>query len=324
MAITSVGYGGTINEVEMALTAGSFPAEYGVLAASAWKVTAAAGMDRGVAIAPGTGYGHFVTVTSDTQVVLQGAPVSSGSRWDTVVMRRDWQPPAGESAFVLVQGSTSQAIAAGRLNTPGVEDDQPVALVRFTAGQTAPTQIIDLRCWSGNAGLIAASADALAYLGRLGSRVTIGDTVWTRAIDPTGSLAWSPAYAGSKKSRFINIAASGTLNGAVDIVPAQPLPASPFGSLGFQVTVTASISTRMAAGRGAVLELLYDGVSFAEDRASNDGVASALITLSATLPIFVDAGGPHTIRARLTSLAGEITVYQVGYVLIEAEPRGAL
>lgn len=190
MAITSVGYGGTINEVQMATTAGFFAAEYGVLGANAWKVSAAAGMDRGVAIAPGTGYGHFVTVTSDTQVVLQGAPVSSGSRWDTVVMRRDWQPPAGESAFVLVQGSTSQTIAAGRLNAPGVEDDQPIALVRFTAGQTAPTQIVDLRCWSGNAGLIAASTDALAYLDRLGSRVRVGGDHWSRVIDGQGSPAW--------------------------------------------------------------------------------------------------------------------------------------
>lgn len=190
MAITSVGYGGTINEVQMATTAGFFAAEYGVLGVNAWKVSAAAGMDRGVAIAPGDGYGHFVTVTSDTQVVLQGAPVTSGSRWDTVVMRRDWQPPAGESTFVLVQGSASQTIAAGRLNTPGVEDDQPIALVRFTAGQTAPTQIIDLRCWSGNAGLLAGSELALGYLQRLGTRVAIGSNVWSRVLDDQGSATW--------------------------------------------------------------------------------------------------------------------------------------
>lgn len=250
MAITSVGYGGTINEVEMALTAGSFPAEYGVLGANAWRVSAAAGMDRGVAIAPGVGYGHFVTVTSDTQVVLQGAPVSSGSRWDTVVMRRDWQPPAGESTFVLVQGSTSQTIAAGRLRAPGVEDDQPIALVRFTAGQTAPTQIIDLRCWAGNAGLIAASTDALAYLDRLGSNVRVGNDAYARMFDGQGSPAWVARAVAPTSGALGLVAGYATYGDAPRFVYDQPMAHASGGVL--RTADTANVGPYVAFGVATV------------------------------------------------------------------------
>jgi hypothetical protein len=44
-----------------------------------------------------------------------------------------------------VGGSAAKAVAAGVLSTPGVSDDQPIWLVRFQAGLTAPQELFDLR-----------------------------------------------------------------------------------------------------------------------------------------------------------------------------------
>lgn len=188
--IVSKGYDGSIDEVEWARLAASLGAEYGVLSESAWKVTAAAG-DRNVQVAVSDGFGHgVVDRVTGTPAVVQGAVVASGSRWDTVVARRDWQPAGGLTTFAIVTGTATKAISAARLKNPGVTDEQPIALVKFAAGQSDPQEITDLRCWAGNGGLVAADVAALEYLGKLGTRVRIGAADYVRVVGAGGVPAW--------------------------------------------------------------------------------------------------------------------------------------
>ncbi len=142
---SSVGYEGTVDERGWARLSFHFGRTYGFGGQNHWRVQPVPGVDRTVRVTAGSGYGRGVLDTaSDTDIQLP--PVASGSRWDTIVARRDWQPRPGTTTFEYVTGGTSQALAGGlNTTTPGVIDDQPLALVQITAGQTAPTAVVDLR-----------------------------------------------------------------------------------------------------------------------------------------------------------------------------------
>jgi len=190
MAITSVGYDGSINESQWARLiplVGS--SHYGVAGTGDWKVTSHPTMDRGVRIATGTGWGHGVMDTSDATVSLQGASLGSGTRWDMVVARRNWSGVGGNTTFILIGGSSSKALPS-RNTSPGTLDDQPIALVQFTAGQTAPTQIVDLRCWGRNGGMVVRDDLALGYLKEPGTTVTVNDLTWLCGFDANGNASW--------------------------------------------------------------------------------------------------------------------------------------
>lgn len=193
MAIVSKFYDGPVTESDWAKNRMGSPF-YGVNTSDSWNVSATTG-DRTISIAVGDGFGHGVADVSDTNVTLQLDPITSGSRWDLIAMRRDWQPVAGgPSAFVKVTGQASKIIPAGRLNNPGVQDDQPLALVQVTAGQTQPTAIVDLRCWAGPGGLEARDDLARSYLAYPGAEVRIGQAVWRYTAQPNNLWAWVPDY----------------------------------------------------------------------------------------------------------------------------------
>ena len=148
MAITSVGYDSDqgINEGGWATISRYLGKEPCTLGATGWQVTSVTGPDRTVRVAVGTGYGWGVKDDSSTSVDLQLATVASGSRWDTIVAARDWRPiPGGVTSFAVRQGTSTKALAASLLNNPGVQHDQPLALVQVTAGVSTPTAVIDLR-----------------------------------------------------------------------------------------------------------------------------------------------------------------------------------
>ena len=128
---------------------------YGVRSAGDWVVSAVAGADRTVSIAPGFGFASGVIDKTTENDTIQLDTVSSGSRWDLIVARRDWTPTAGETKFMKINGGSVKAIPGGRSMIPGGIDDQPLALVQVTAGQTQPTAIVDLRCWATNGGMVA-------------------------------------------------------------------------------------------------------------------------------------------------------------------------
>ncbi|MET4618706.1 hypothetical protein ABIE18_000129 [Arthrobacter sp. 2762] len=165
-------------------------ARYGVLGVNDWKVTPVAGADRTVSIAPGHGFGCGVTDQTVANETLQFDINTTGTRYDLVVVRRDWTPTAGVSKFDIVKGSASKAIPGTRKSGQGVEDDQPIALVPIVAGQTQPGTIIDLRCWTSNGGVIAKDTLALGYLAQLGACVLIGSTTWRYTFGTNGVAGW--------------------------------------------------------------------------------------------------------------------------------------
>lgn len=167
--------------------------EYGVKGAGDWKVTAVAGQPFTLAIAPGSGWGHGVYDTTDQQETIQVATLASGTRWDFIGTRRDWKPAGGgPSAFASIINAGGKQLPATRKNDPGNEDDQPLALVQWTAGQTQPTTILDLRCWAGNGGVEAVDTLALTYLDKPGAAVKVGPTLWRYELGVNQLWVWKP------------------------------------------------------------------------------------------------------------------------------------
>ena len=191
MALTSIGYDGTVNEAQWAdLVPSAGSSEYGVKGAGDWKVTTHPTTPGGLNVAPGTGWGQGVMdVTDAIETVVQTSLPSSGTRWDLVVRRRDWTPPGGTTSLVIIQGSATQQLPP-RTQNPGVTDDQPLALVQWTAGQTQPTATVDLRAWAGNGGMVAKDQLALTYLARVGATVTIAGTKWQYVLDSNDNPTW--------------------------------------------------------------------------------------------------------------------------------------
>lgn len=154
--------------------------EYGVVGAGDFKLTAHPTTPYAVNLAPGQAWGQGVYDESDATVtVTSPTPAAGTTRWDLICARRDWQPVAGgPTSFVSVQGGASKQIPAGRANTPGTLDDQPLWLVEWKAGQNQPNAIVDLRVWAGNGGALAKDLLVREYLKRLGTQVKIGKTTW--------------------------------------------------------------------------------------------------------------------------------------------------
>lgn len=188
MAITSAGFDGVVDEVQFAKMARFTGADYAVGSNTALRVTPVTTANLTVQVAAGAGFGHGVLSESDTVVNLQAPAVLSGSRWDTVVLRRDWQPPGGTAAVMLLQGTSSKLVASSRKTGPGVLDDQLLALVRFQAGQTLPQEIIDLRTWPSK---VYAANDLAALPGAsLGTEAVVGGIRYRRELDASQNLAW--------------------------------------------------------------------------------------------------------------------------------------
>jgi hypothetical protein len=195
MAIISVGYDGAVTEsqwADMIKKVGS--AEYGVVGLNDWRVEPVPSADRTISIATGKGWGHGVFDENTASVTIQLDTVSSGSRWDLIVMKRDWTGVGGSSTFVKVNGTSAMEIPVGRISGPGVIDDQPIALVQVNAGQTAPGTIVDLRVWAGSGGVTMVHDLALTYMASsLGTHILDSGNgmKYQRRVGPDGNPLWS-------------------------------------------------------------------------------------------------------------------------------------
>jgi hypothetical protein len=201
----NIGFLGEVTSAETPLVLGK-GAMYSMVTAGALRVTAGGTGDRAVTIAAGQAWGDGVLSIWNTGAVLNLDPASGSDRWDTIVIRRTWQPastPTGTAVLMALAGGTSQAIAATRTTDRGVTtSDQPIALVRVRAGSAtiSSSDIVDLRCWSGQGGgLVAQSEDALQYLADPGTEVRIGDTVWSRQVTTAGALEWKARVLGGRE-----------------------------------------------------------------------------------------------------------------------------
>lgn len=187
MAITSKGYEGTINYTDWARIAQYLGAQYSV----AGGLAASPGSgDRTVTVGIGRAYGHGIFDDLTEAETVGAAPVSSGSRWDTIALRRDWT--ARSTSLVLIPGASTKAITLDREVDAGLLDDQPLYLARFAAGQSAVQEIVDVRCWHGDGGMVAKDLVVRDYLNRLGTRVWINGVSWLLAFNSTGLPTWVP------------------------------------------------------------------------------------------------------------------------------------
>ena len=193
MAFTSIGYDGSVNEkqwAELIPSAGS--STYGIKDADDLKVTAVAGQPFTLSVASGTGWGHGVVDTETANTTVACPTVSSGTRWDMIALRRNWQPLAGgPTSVVAVAGTATKELPGDRKVVPGVEDDQPLALVQWSSLQTQPAAIIDLRCWAGNGGMVAVAPEAKLYLAKLGARVSIAGIDWQYGVGDNDLAGWN-------------------------------------------------------------------------------------------------------------------------------------
>lgn len=200
MTISSTGFDGTVDYAEWATLTSHMGAQYGVVGKDSFAVAIGAG-DRVLTVQPGTAAGQGILDASDAVESLTGAPVASGNRWDLVALRRAWG--SSTSTLVLIQGGSTASLPA-RSTNPGVEDDQPLALVRFSAGQTAAQEIIDLRVWNGDGGLAARHLLVRDYLDRIGTRIWINGITWVIGFDSSGNPTWVPdsVYVGTTQPPF--------------------------------------------------------------------------------------------------------------------------
>ncbi|HJW01362.1 MAG TPA: hypothetical protein VJ617_19910 [Arthrobacter sp.] len=195
MAITSSGYDGSVTELAWSkMVSGVGSSEYGVLGSNDFRVTAVAGADRTVSIATGSAWGKGIFDTNDANITVQLDTVATGTRWDLIAIRRNWTGASGTSTVLKINGGTAKTIPA-RNTSPGVLDDQPLALVQITAGQTQPTAIVDLRAWGGNGGMTAMDLLSLGYLERLGAQVVINGEEWACGRNSGGTVAWTKTSA---------------------------------------------------------------------------------------------------------------------------------
>jgi hypothetical protein len=212
---------------------------YGVAEAGDFKVTAHPSLPSTVNVALGKAWGHGVLDESDAiATVTCSVPAAGTTRWDLICLRRNWTPSAGGPTTVTsVEGGVAKQIPTGRNNDPGTLDDQPLALVQWTAGQTQPTKIVDLRCWAGNGGMTAVDDLALTYLDIPGAAVTINGSIWNRTVGLNGTVAWSRA------SEFGKIPVFGVHN---------PLAGNPTGIKDFLVQAGTIVAYTDGAGYGRV------------------------------------------------------------------------
>lgn len=187
MAITSVGYAGTVSDEQWAkMVARVGSAFYSVDDFASFRVTAAAGT-RMIQVATGGASGNGIYDLSSTVVTRPLDSVPSGIRWDLVVLRRTWATKTSD--IIVIPGGSTKALPA-RSTTPGTIDDQPLALVRVAADSTAIQEVVDLRCAVHNGGAIAWDDLARSYLNQLGTDLLIGTTSWRRVTNASGSADW--------------------------------------------------------------------------------------------------------------------------------------
>lgn len=152
MAITDIGYDGTISDVEFA----QMQQHSGVLvpvvcgkADLAVAINGAATLTCTVAPGSAAAPGVFTTSNATESVVFDVVSTGGQTRWDAVVLRRNWS--TGVSTIVIVKGT---AAASAPMVLPSGVDltldaglDQVLALVQITNGQSLPTQVVDRRLW---------------------------------------------------------------------------------------------------------------------------------------------------------------------------------
>lgn len=148
MAWTSVGYDGTITEIEWAGLAGLLGNQYVAAGDSDCLVTAVGGA-RQVSVAAGSLYGDGVLSTnSGAETVALTTPVNG--QWYVIALRRTWA--TNTAALVAIAGATTTTTTPTAPPTsfptlnadPGVLTDQPIAWAWCNSANTTVV-VYDIR-----------------------------------------------------------------------------------------------------------------------------------------------------------------------------------
>jgi hypothetical protein len=191
MALTSVFYDGVVTETDRAKNWAGSPS-YGVYGIGDFEVTSHPSIPYAVLVKSGRAHGWGVTDEAAIDQVVNCDSISTGTRWDLIVVRRNWQPAlGGPSTLVAIAAGTTPIIPPARKVGPGVEDDQPLALVKWQGGLSAPAQIIDLRVWAGNGGMCAKDDLVRSYLTDVGTEVNINGVSWALQIGANSIAEWA-------------------------------------------------------------------------------------------------------------------------------------
>ncbi|MHA7210787.1 hypothetical protein [Arthrobacter sp. MDT1-65] len=213
MAFIDAGYDGTVDEVQFAKLLN----RYAVVGPDDFKASAVAGADRTLSIANGTALGPGSLNVGSAFAPIQFDAVASGtSRWDLVVLRRNWQPASGTTTLEIIKGGAT-AVLPTRNTNPGVLDDQPLYLQQVNAGSTSLGQRIDLRVWVGSGGAEAADKLALTYLAQPGAAVKIGWGLHRYELQGNGVWGWQEYSLQAQPLLAKVVPVNGTSNGNAEV-----------------------------------------------------------------------------------------------------------
>lgn len=194
MAITDVGYNGLTNEVSMQKSGfGRGPARFYCFGPNDFQLSLAG---FGGTAAPGVGVGYNITSFFDAPEPVTFGAVSSGTRWDAVVIRRDSTPPTGGTTSLrVIPGGPSPVLPSGVRDEPGVVTDQPLWLVPVTsAGAGVP---VDYRTWWGDGGLISNGPEPMQYMDEYGTLLYVRtERKAYRQLGNTGTVNWQAELLG--------------------------------------------------------------------------------------------------------------------------------
>jgi hypothetical protein len=185
MAITSYGFDGTVSEAPWAAMWPFMGQVDAVGTAAAWKVTTVAAQDRTISIAAGDAATAGVYTSNTSALTYQLPTVASGSRWATIVRRVNW---SDNTVTVLHVGQSTTQTVATLNSTPGTLYDQPLALVRVTAGVQVPDTVVDLRVTLDMARLGWGPWVPITQTGSLTDDATHGHTWSYRTSIPAGRV----------------------------------------------------------------------------------------------------------------------------------------
>ena len=260
MAIEPTTYGfpgGAIDAAALPEWVKTARARFSVSGPDDWKVSSLGSLDRGIRIEVGTGHGAGVTVTTHEYETMSLPYPDIATRWYLIARRRNWSGSGTATLVALPGGSTPSIPAVGnassqRSDTPGVESDQPLALVRVTQKDRTVQEIIPLHAWAGPGGVEAAHDLALQYLGEPGAVVRTPNGVsryqrgannvwgWVPVDDYRPTLVIEDADATAPKIKTDTVTVRTDANGATAIVFKERFPRA-LASVSLQQTMAPNL-----------------------------------------------------------------------------------
>lgn len=196
--ITSYGYsppGGVITpNVGWALWQKCAGARYMVDSPDDCVITPVSG---GVQVGPGILGGQGILDEVDSSLaVVPWTPPASGTQYAVLVATRDWAASTPQTSFALQTAGTSLPATMPTLTntTPGVKDDQPLALLSLASNDVIPRLVKDLRAIGGpNFYVMQSGLDQnwFGYMTQPGVTIYSGTVTWRRLLDPnSGNEIW--------------------------------------------------------------------------------------------------------------------------------------